>query len=893
LPTWLTRVRLRIRALLVGRQFERDLDDEIRFHLTMREAAFRADGRPAPERAARRRFGNPIRTHEELRELWTLWPGLRGLGCDASYAFRTLERAPGFTAIAVLTLALGTAVSTVGFAVASAVLLRPLGYQAEDRLVVVHENFPDAGVERWPLSALDFEDLVRWQRSFDRVGAYRTIPVELGGNARPERRPAARVSADLFETLGAVPYLGRTLRGDDVRSGAGVVVLSWGLWKRRYEGTPDILGRVIAIDRQPHVVVGVMPRTFVFPHRGPQSNSEPADLWVPLTFRTSERAERGAHLANSVIARLESGIGLSQARAQLAAISQQIAGEYPPVVRAAGFTPRLSLLPLRDEIRGRFRLPLLLLVFAVALVWLVACSNVANLVLNRAASRRQELAVRLALGARRTRLFQLLLAEAALLVAAGTGAGVAMALAGLSAVPAVLTSSLPGLQSLALDGRVVGATAILSLGATVTFACLPFGVFRRDPGDVLRAGAGRVVGPALRIRKAAVVSAVAMAVVLLVGAGLLVRSFLALIAIDPGVRPQGVMTIALSLPEAAYPTPARVSAFQDRLLAALASLPEVRHAAMASEFPLETADTRRFEPADSAAPTGVTPVTRRSSVRGSYFETFGVSLRQGRLFNADDHTAPREVVIVNQALADRFWPGQPAVGQRLKWGAAGGAYPWLTVIGVVANLINGPPGAPAEPHAWEPFRQLPPVFLGRNVRAAVRVVPDADEEMVAGRLRDTIASLDPQLAIERVEPLEVAFAAARAPQRAGTVTVTFSALTTLVLAAIGLGGLLACVVADRRREIAVRLALGATPRAAAALVVRDGARLVAAGLAAGLGLSAALVPVVGSLLHSTSAYDMTTFLLVPLAVASAAVISVALPAWRAARVEPLRTLRAE
>jgi predicted permease len=891
---WLTGLRLRLTARLRGRPLEQDLQDEMAFHVAMRADALRRAGLDDAKLEARRRFGSVARTADELRDAWALAPGPVALARDFRYAVRSLRRAPGFTAVVVLTLALGIGATSAVFTIVNAVLIRPLGYAAEDRLVALHENFPASQIERWPFSALDFEDLRRYSDIFDEVSAYRSVPFELAGDGRPERVQGASVSANLFRTLRIDPIIGRTFSPDDERPGARVAVLSWGLWHRRYSADAGIVGRQVRLDREPYTVVGVMPRTFVFPHRGPRFNNQPADIWVPMTFTALERLERGSHLANSVVARLKDGVDVLGVQAHLDVISRRLADNYPPAVLNAGFAPHLSALPLREEIVGRYRYPLFMLLLSVGLVLLVACTNLGSLILSRVTGRTREFAIRSALGAGRGRILRLLFCEGLLLSLTGTAMGLLLAAGLVRGAPTFLAESLPGFDAVGLDGRVFTFAAALAFATGLLFAVLPLAALdRRRPGDAMRdsAPAATPSRRALRVQHVCVVTAVGLAVVLLAGAGLLLRSYAVLAAVDPGFQPAHVVTVSLTLPRPAYPTPGSVDAFQRRLLDGLTAVPGVHSAALASDLPLTAAETRRFEPDGSPIGPSVTPITKMTSVRGPYFETLGVSLVQGRSFSDVDHTEARQVVIVNRTLAKRFWPGDHPIGKRLKWGAAASQYPWLTVVGVVGDVVQGPLGGNADPHAYEPFRQLPPIFLGRHVDAVVRA--EGAPQAVAARLRDEILRLDPQLAVERVEPITAQLGAALAPQRFSTTVVAVFAAGSLLLAWIGLFGLLAFTVARRRQEIAVRLALGAGPRAVARLVIAHGARLVGPGLLAGVAVSLAVTRLLTSLLYGTEPYDVMTFVAVPMVVVTAALLACAVPAWRAAHIDPLAALRAE
>ncbi len=890
---WLTSLRLRLRSLLRRRQLERDLQDELAFHLAMREEQLRASGASDARQRARRRFGNVTIIREELRERWAFAPRASSVIQDLSYAARTFRHSPGFAVVVVLTLGLGLGANTAFFSVVNAALLRPLGYADEHRLVAVHEAFPDSHIERWPFSALDFEDLQRHQDAFEGVAAYRATSFELSGEA-PDRVQGAKVSASLFRTLGVNSVIGRTFDPAEDRPGVHVAILSWGLWQRRYGADPAIVGRSIRLDREPYTIIGVMPKTFGFPFRGPQANNEPADVWVPIAFTDRERVERGSNFTNSVVARLKRGVSLDMARAQLDVLAVRIAGNYPAAVRNAGFTPHLSALPLREEISGRSRFPLLMLLAAGGVVVLVACASVANLMLSRAAGRRREFAVRTALGARRGRLTQLLLCEALLLSAAGGALGVALAYWSVTAVPAVLTRSIPGSGDVPLDVRVLAFAAMTCLATSFIFAVLPAGTIdRRSPGDALREDTSRTtVGRrGLRMRQGSVISAVALAFVLLVGASLLVRSLSALLATDLGFREAQVVTASMTLPQTAYATPARVRGFHEALLSALSTAPEVRSASLSSDFPLTSSDVRRFEPEGSAAAGRMTPMTKRTWVRGPYFETFGMTVRQGRFFSGEEHVEDRRVVIVNETLARRFWPGQDAVGKRLKWGTAQSQYPWLTVVGVVSDVADGPIGEEPDVHAYEPARQVPDFFLGRTVNVAVSA--GGNTRALPMRIREEIRRLDPQLPIESLELMKQRVNDAFAPQRFSTRLIGAFAAIALLLASVGLYGLLAFWVAQQRQEIAVRIALGAEPRAVVRMVVGHGARPAIIGAAIGLVGSLLLTRFLTSFLYQTEPYDRLTFAAVPAVLMMVVLIACALPAWRATRFDPMTALRAE
>ena len=476
---WLNSLRIRLRALFRRPHQEQDLEDEIAFHLEMREAQLRDSGIANAETGARARFGSPGRVREELRETWAVSPRLGHLVQDFRYAARSLQRSPGFMLVVVLTLGFGIAINTATFSIVNAVLIRPLGFVASDRLVALHERLAGFGLEGDPFSPPDFLDLAREQQSFEGVAAYVNVPVEVSGSGEPIRLDAAKVTANLFSVLGVSPVRGRDFAPHEDRPGVEVAVLSWGLWQTRFAGDEAIVGRSVTIDRRPYTVIGVMPAGFEFPRRGPHSNNRPASLWVPMAFTVRQQQTRGNEFNHSVIGRLKDDVSIQAARAELDLLTRRINASYPPILQSARFSIALSATPLRDEIAGRIERPLLLLLVAVGLVLVVTCANVANLVLSRTASRTREITVRTALGSSRARLMQLLLAEAAILSTAGAVLGVLSARLIVGAMPAVVAEMLPASQAVTIDGRVLGFTTAIAIVTAVIFALIPLATFDR------------------------------------------------------------------------------------------------------------------------------------------------------------------------------------------------------------------------------------------------------------------------------------------------------------------------------------------------------------------------------------------------------------------------------
>jgi len=895
---WLISVRLRLRALLRRRQLERDLGDELAFHMSMREDALRGDGEADAHVQTRRRFGNPVRIREDLRELWSLAPRLGALARDVRFAARTLATRPGFAIAVVLTLGLAVGATSAMFTIVDAALIRPLGYAAEDRLVSLHESFSKARVDRLPFSALDFDDLQRYQHSFAAVAAYRNVPFEMSGEGRPERVSAARVSPGLFELLGVAPMAGRTFTADDNRPGVNVAILSHALWRDRFGGDRSMVGRTIHLDRQAYTVVGIMPDRFVFPRRGAEFNSEPADLWVPIAFTRRDRFERGAIQSNSVIGRLGGGVTLAAAQAELDVVARRIAEAYPPGAIAAGFSPNILAKALRDEVSGRLAKPLLMLFGAVGLVLLVACANVANLMLTRAIRRGHEFAVRRALGARRAQLLHLLLAEALVLACAAGALGVAFAYWAVQTAPLILVRSVPGMQELAIDHRVLLFTGLVCVATAVFFALVPVPALdSRDAGETLRSESPRTTAHHY-VQRGFVVVTVSLACILLAAAGLFLRSFAALMSIDIGFRPSQVVAASMTLPRTFYATAESVRGFHDALTARLSSIPGVRRVAIATDLPLTVYDMRAFTPEGGAVTSGALLTTNLSWVDGPYFETLGMTLAGGRYFAPDEFQNIRNVVVVNERLASVAWPGQNPVGKRMKWGPAAGPAPWFTVVGVIRNVADGAVGTPPGIHTYEPFRQLPDFFLngapnqfGRDVKAAVLTERNAGD--VSPLVRRQIAELDPELAVDSVTSMDEQISDAVAPQRFSAAIVAAFAGVGLLLASIGLYGLLAFTIGQRQKEIAVRVALGAPRNSVMRMVIGQGMGLVAIGLLFGLPAALGAVRIASSLTYQSNPLSVVLFVMIPGVLLPVAFLACAIPAWRAARLDPVTALRAE
>jgi predicted permease len=825
---------------------------------------------------------------------------MRSLPSDLRHACRVLLKAPVFTAVTVITLAFGIGANSAIFSLVNAVLLRPLGYAEPERLMLIYEGFGGPG--KVGVSPPDYVDLTTVQRPFSSIGAYRTTQYELSGTGEPERITGVRVSASVFPILGVPPAIGRTFVESDDQPGQDVAVLSHGLFQRRFGGDPSTVGRTVTLDRRPYTVVGVMPAAFQFPKRGPQINGEPAQVWTPLALDDFERSEhaRGMMYNHSVIGRLREGVTSQRAAADIGALGPRLVENYPPMLRDAMKTLAVKAVPLADEIAGEVQRPLLLLLGAVGLVLLVACANVANLVLSRAVTRQREMGVRAALGAGRGRLLQLLLVEGLLLTATGGALGLFLGYAAVRAMPAVIALSLPGVSDVALDARVSLFTFALSVVTALVFGLLPLAASeRRDLTELLREGGSRSTSGARqhRLQATLVVSSVALAFVLLAGAGLLIRSFDKLMAVDAGLRAPRVLTMQVNLPRVGYDNAQAVESFYRALHENVGAIPSVQAAAVQTDLPLKGDGERRAftadQPADPAVSSTGVAVTWTF---GDYFRTFGVPIVKGRTFLPEEDAQNRLVAIVSRGLAERFWPGQDPIGKRVKWGIPASQAPWQTIVGVAGDVVDGRLGEEPILHIYVPFAEAtgqPANLAAFFRRMSVAAMTEGDTASLVGPMRGAIARIDPALAVADVTTMSQVMADAAAPQRFSTAVLSVFAAGALLLAAVGLYGTLAFGVTQRTREIGVRVALGASRYEVLRLVVRQGMSLTILGLALGLAGALAVTRLMTGLLYETKPLDVGTFASVTGVLAAVALLACYLPARRAARVEPMAALRAE
>jgi putative ABC transport system permease protein len=807
---------------------------------------------------------------------------MNGFLQDLRYGVRMLARSPGLTAAAILALALGIGANTAIFSVVNAVLLRPLPYPDADRLLNVHQVWATAPNEHDVLSADDVVALREGAAAFGQVAAYFS-PVggfAITGGGEPEQVAGTAVTAEMFDVLGTRPALGRAFLPEDGRPGAEpVVVLSHALWQRRFGGDPGIVGRALTMDSRAHTITGVMPKGFRFPRDGV------ADLW-PI-FRPERSSSRPPYYIRTV-ARPRPGAGPAEVQGALRSITRQIKEWFPD----SSADWRLDAAPLKDELVGDARPALLVLLGAVALVLLIATANIANLLLARATARRREMAIRAALGAGRFRLARQLVTESLILAGVGGLFGIILSLWGTDLLVQVGPRNLPRLYEVGIDLRVLLYTAAVTILSGILFGLAP-AIRASRPGlaTTLQAGArGTTDHAGRRLRSLLVVTEFALAVMLLCGAGLLIRSFLRLQQVSPGFDAGGILTASVSLPQARYPGGAERSAFFRGLLERASSLPGVQAAAISMALPPDllvmtnpyTIEGRPLPPGSQP------PAVAQLLIGGDYFHALGVPLLRGRAFTEADVAGAPEVIIINQTMAKTLFPGEDPIGRRLQLGDPDPESPWVTIVGIAGDVkYTGLDKAP-EPTMYTPYEQnlwWPTMFL--VVRSSV------DPAGLARAVRSQVAGLDPLLPLARVRTMDELLGQSVAEPRFRTTLLGIFAATALLLAAVGIYGVLSYTVGQRTQEIGIRMALGARRRDVLALVLGQGMALAGIGVAIGLAAALALSRVLAGLLFGVSPADPATFGAVSLVMVAAALLACYVPARRATRVDPMVALRSE
>lgn len=882
---WLNRTRLRLKALLYRRRLDRDLEEELAFHLAQRADEHHAAGIPPADArsAAHRQFGNSALLKENCRALWT-FPSLESFGQDLRFGVRMLRKSPSFTVVAVFTLALGIGANTALFSVVHAVLLEPLPFPRPAELMMVWErvHLPNYQSERNTPAPGNFADWKGRNTVFAEMGAIRERSWNLTDGGEPIRIEGEAVSAGFFEALEVRPFLGRIFASEEDRpDGPAVAVLSYSLWSQRFGSDPNIVGATIHLDDTPCTVVGVMPPGFHFP--------DPDDvLWIPMAMTPAQLSNHGSHYLR-VVARLRPQVTLAQAQAQMDSIAQQLTAQYPDSNASTG----VNVVPLREQMVGEVRPALLILLGAVTLVLLVVCANVASLLLARAAARRREVAIRVALGAGRARLLRQLLTESILLSLLGCALGLLLARWGIHALQAISPPDLPRLGSFGLHVPVLLFSLSVSVLAGLVFGLAPaLTALRGDMrAPLANSSHGVAGGPQGRLRGFLVVAELALGIVVLAGAGLLLRSFLFLQDIPLGFDSTRVLSFRVILPRARYGKLEKSIAFYQRLLQNLQALPGVGSAAGISFLPLTFSGRTAAISIEGSTPlpSSQLPFADFRMVTTGYFRTLGIPLAVGRDFSWDD-TAALPAVIISQSLARTFWPGRDPIGRRLKLGTAESANPWLTVVGVAGNVHQMDHTTEPRPAIYLSAAQ--DVGVGDTVRDwALRT--SGDPLTLAPAVRDAVWSIDPALPVSRVQTMDHVLSSTLAPQQFNLLLLGLFAVLALVLSAVGLYGVTAYFVGQRTREIGLRMALGAGPGVILRMVLRQGGKLVALGIANGLAGALAASRVMSGLLYGIGANDPVTFSAAALLLAVVALVACYLPARRATRVVPIIALRSE
>jgi putative ABC transport system permease protein len=822
---------------------------------------------------------------------------------DVKYGIRMIRRSPIFSAVVISTLALAIGGTTAVFSVLDATLLRAVPFPAADRLVLVYQEIPGAIAFPVGFSPPDYLAFEERATVFESLAAFRNREYELSGIEPPERIIAVRASPSLFKVLGAAPSLGRTFTQQEDEGAAPVAVISDSLWTRKFGRDPAVLGRAVMLDRAAYTIVGVMPADFVFPLRGPQLNSVPADVYVPISFTQGERVSFGGMYNSSVVARLKPGVAPAGADAEAKGLVRSNASAmYPANLRNLAEAITASAIPFKEEAVGQTR-PFLLIAFgAVAFVLLIACANIASLMLTRAAARGREIAVRIAVGARRSRIVRQLLVESALLAGAGGIVGVALAHLLNRTLVNIAVETLPSLANATPDERAyVFAAGVSALTAVLCGLMPALEASRTGTSDVLKdGGRGATMGRRQRrIFSALVTMQVAVAVVLLIGGGLLVRSLYRLTSVDPGFRGERVLTMITSLPAAGYATGADVRAFYTRMLERVGGLPGVDAVGASTDLPLSVRERRGFTIDNESAATRDLPHSVAAEwILGRYFEALGVPLKRGRVLSPQDTATSEPVVVINETMARTFFPGADPVGQRLAWGGPAVHGRWMRIVGVVGDVKQGPLNTDTVPQTYTPWLQVSDTFLGDNVVGQFRslrltIRTEMDPGAIAAAARQQIRALDPALPVTGVQTMDAIVRTSTAAPRFTATVIGGFALVALLIAAIGIAGVLATSISGRVQELGVRLAMGAQPAALVAMVVRQGMTLALLGLAIGAPAAWMASRVMSTMLFEISPRDPFTFAVVATLVSAVALLACTIPARRAARVEPLVALRRE
>ena len=801
---------------------------------------------------------------------------------DLRYAIRQQRKNPAFTIVAVITLALGIGANTAIFSVVNTILLQPLPYKDPQRLVLVWEENAKQGYPTDTPTAANFIDWRDQNQLFEGMAAMAPDSFNLTGSGDPERLEGRRVSASFFPLLGVDPHLGRVFMAAEDQPGSGhVVLLSYGLWQRRFGGDASIVGKTLNLNGAGYTVVGVMPPRFQFP-------TPDDEVWVPIAFSQEQAADRNSHYLK-VLGRLKPGVTLAQAQAEMSTIATRLQQQYPETNTDLGAV----ITPLHEQIVGDIKPALLILLGAVGLVLLIACANVANLLLARAAVRQKEIAVRVALGARRRRLIRQFLTESVTLSTLGGLVGLVIAYVGLIVLKSFIPENISQARAISIDYKVLGFTLLVSVATGLVFGLAPaIQAVRFNQIETLKEGGRDAAtgGSGKRLRSLLVMAEVAISLVLLIGAGLLINSFLRLRNVDPGFRAENLLTMKIVLPEPKYEKWKTRSTFYSDLIQRVQSLPGVKSAAVTTNLPLylqgnsiSVSIEGKPEP-----PPGQELIVTTRIISNGYFDTMSIPLLKGRQLTDQDTDKSQNVAVVSETMARRFWPGEEAIGKRISIGRVRSPEDWIQVIGVVKDVRQFELNVDPKPQMYLTYHQF-----GFFDAQDLVVKTDVDPASMASAVRNAVWQIDKDQPVSNIRTMETILADSIARQRFSMLLLAIFASVALVLAAVGIYGVMSYSVAQRTHEIGIRMALGAQTATVLKLAIGYGLKLVLAGIAIGLVAAFALTRVMSTLLFGVTATDPTTFALISLLLVAVAAIASYIPARRATRVNPIIALRYE
>jgi len=796
---------------------------------------------------------------------------------DLKYGIRMLVKHPGFTVVAVLTLALGIGANSAIFSVVNAVLLRPLQFKEPEQLVKLWETLPQQGLTG-TASAPNFIDWREQNQVFTELSAYETANFSLQGKDQPERVQGVSATAGFFDVISTPPQLGRTfLAGEDEPGRNFVAVISDRLWQRNFGADPEIIGKTITLGGETFTLIGVMPPGFEFP-------TDTTDIWTPLVFSKEQLEERGNHSLR-VIARLKAAVTLEQAQEQMSTIARRLAQKYPE--NQAGRD--IKLIRLQEETVQSVRPALLILLGAVGFVLLIACTNVANLLLARAATRRREIAIRTALGAGRARLVRQFLTESLLLSLMGGALGLVVGKWGVDALVALASGFLPRASEVGLDGRVLAFTLLLSMLTAIVFGLAPaLQISKTDVQEALKEGGSSGSSPRGNwLRSLLAVAEVAAALMLLVGAGLLIRSFMRLQQVNTGLRPENVLTMKITLPEAKYKTKESAVAFYDQVLERVSALPGVETAGLINILPIQQYGWNGNPRVEGIPQSDPPLLVEYRTASTDYFRALGIPLVAGRLFNTRDKATPGQVVVVNQTLVRQLLEGQDPVGKRINMGD--GEDNWMTITGVVADVRQSGLSRPTRPEMFMPYTQR--LSETQSVNLVVRST--AEQNTLANAIRGEVLAVDPNQPIYDVQTMETVIGKSVSNQRLNMLLMGIFAALAMTLALVGIYSVMSYMVTQHTREIGIRIALGAQTVDILKLVLGQGLLLTFIGVGLGLLGAFGLTRLMASLLYEVKSTDPVTFLAVSVLLVAVALLACYLPARRASRVDPMVALRYE